>query len=290
MQCNLCIILDIEHQVGSNADRPVHISATVLLALKRTLKSAVAKKLAISQATNGRGNARTYRNASAQQTGADTEEILIPYPDVLRVAPALKECAGASRPRCAFTGPRVSILRKTAHGALEQRLAVHILEQRPRYVLLPGLYHTLHGHTVVPQPYRAVMICVVFMVMVPIFVIGVELRIILVERGHTPRIYEPLPSVARFLHHQSGILNHAEGIEHIRAILTVRRTVGIKMVIDHHICLVDKHTVEGRQKRVCHNIPSASIFGVACHTRHLGAAAQLPVPQRLYVYSTVATG
>lgn len=71
----------------------------------------------------------------------------------------------------------IGILAEATHGTFVQGLAVHVLEELPRRLLLAVLNHALYGDAVVPQPDGTVVIGVILVVVVPVLVLRVELRV-----------------------------------------------------------------------------------------------------------------
>ena len=122
--------------------------------------------------------------------------MLIPDAQVFAVAPCLQEGAGAVHPMLPRAGMGIGIFAEAAHSTFFECLAVHIFKQLPCLFLLSVFYHALHGYAVVPQPDGAVVVGVVFVVVVPIFVLRVELRVGLRQRCHSPRIHQFFPAAA----------------------------------------------------------------------------------------------
>ena len=120
---------------------------------------------------------RVYHDGSLQQVGPDSQEILIPHTQMLGIAPCLQESSRASGPCLSSTRMGICIFAQTSHGAFVQRLAVHVCKELPGRFRLSVFQHPLHGDTVVPQPDRTVVIGIVLVVVVPVFVLRMELRI-----------------------------------------------------------------------------------------------------------------
>ena len=75
----------------------------------------------------------------------------------------------------------IGVLAEAANGTLRKGLAVHVAEELPSDVGLSHLYHALHGMAIVPQPHCAVVVGIVFVVIVPVFVLGVEVIVELAQ-------------------------------------------------------------------------------------------------------------
>ena len=79
------------------------------------------------------------------------------------------------------------------------------------------------------------MISIVFMVAMPLLMVGVKLVVPLAERRHAPRIYKLAPNGANVvnLHIFGGY--QVVGIHRVRAKLIVARAIGIEVVCDNAV-------------------------------------------------------
>ena len=173
-----------------------------------------------------------------RQVGADAEEVLVPDAQLFGVAPRLQERARTACPRLSFARMGIGILAEAAHGAFVQGLAVHVLEEFPRRLLLAVLNHALHGDAVVPQPDGTVVVGVVLVVVVPVLVLRVELRVPLRQRGDTPRIDQLFPNAAGDALLEVVVGYQLEAVELVGAVLQVGRAVGVQVVVDEEVSLL----------------------------------------------------
>ena len=95
-------------------------------------------------------NAWLDHNHTVQEVRADTEEMLVPYAEMLGIAPCLEECAGTLHPVLAFARMCIRIFAEAAYSAFMQSLTVHVLEELPCLLYLSVFDHALHRHAVVP--------------------------------------------------------------------------------------------------------------------------------------------
>ena len=97
-------IFDVEFQTRRYARQPVFIDAAVGGALEGSEEPSVANQLAVAQCVQSRRYARCKRDAAVEKCGAYAQKALIPYSDLLGIAPCLEESTGASCPLRSLRG------------------------------------------------------------------------------------------------------------------------------------------------------------------------------------------
>ncbi len=94
-------------------------------------------------------------------------------------------------------------------------------EELPCGIDLTVFDHALHSHSVVPEPYCAVVVGVVLMIIVPVLVLRVELRVPLCERSDSPWIYELFPDTSCDLLLELVIGDQVEAVDLVWAELCI---------------------------------------------------------------------
>ena len=208
---------------------------------------------------------------------------------MLGVAPCLEECAGALHPALTLAWMGIRILAEATNCTLMQSLAVHVLEQLPCRLNLTVFDHALHGYTVVPQPDSTVVVGVILMIVVPVFVLRMELEVPLCERSYTPRVNELFPCTACNLLLELVITDEIETVQLVWSKLKVSRSFCVEMVVDQDAVLVAEVIFKIAGKHSCQSAPFLCSSFVTHEGRDLATCSKLLIPQRLNVIGTVAT-
>ena len=149
----------------------------------------------------------------------------------------------------------IGILAEATYGTFMQGLTVHVAEKLPSRIYLTVFDHTLHRHTVVPEPDGSVMVCVILMVIVPVFVLWVELRVPLCERSYSPWIYELFPDASCDLLLEIVIANQVKAVNLVWSELGILCSVYVKVVIYECVLLVAIVALEVRREHLCESAP-----------------------------------
>src|SRR5258708_25887394 len=120
--------------------------------------------------------------------------------------------------------------RQAANNASLECEFVHVLEQVPSQVDLSILNHSLYRDAVEPRPNGAVVVRLVLWVLLQGEVIGMKERVVRIERRHSPRKNQGLPTLAQGWGRDLLVPNEIQRKEHVRAQSEVGFVFGGKMI------------------------------------------------------------
>ena len=119
------------------------------------------------------------------------------------------------------------------------------------------------------------MVGIVLMVVVPVFMLRMELGIPLCERGHTPWIYKFFPCTTCHPLPEIEISDKVEAVELVWPILHVGRSISVEVVVDQVAFLVAEIVLEVAREHSCKSAPFFSGTFVIHERRDLGSCCQL---------------